>query len=185
MKRVYLAYILLLLVVASLVACAPVIRKDLMDVGIRNVPLSEVKQNPEFYRGKLFILGGIIAGAKVTEEGSLVEALHVPVDSRGYLTEGADGRYLALFPRESGMLDPLIYRKGKRITVAAEFVEIREGKLDESEYAFPLFEIREIYLWEDRAYYYPPPYYYYPYYWWDYPYPWRGGPYWRYGPFWW
>lgn len=174
---------MLLLVATSLFACAPVIRKDLMDVGIRDVPLSEVRENPGLYRGKLFILGGIIASTRITPEGSLLEALHIPVDSRGYLTGGADGRYLAMFPKGSGMLDPLIYSKGKRITVAAEFVEIREGKLDETQYAYPFFEIREIYLWEDRPqpYYYP----YYPYYWWDYPYPWWGGPYWRYSPYWW
>jgi outer membrane lipoprotein len=173
---------LLLLVAVSLFACAPVIRQDLMDIAIRNVPLPEIRQNPDLYKGKLFILGGIIAGARVTPEGSLIEALSVPVDSRGYLMGSPDGRYLALLPKGSGMLDPLIYRKGKRITVAAEFVLIREGKLDEAEYAYPFFEIREIYLWQDSVYYYPPPYYYpySPYYWWGYPYP-----SWGYGPHWW
>lgn len=177
--------VVFLLAVSS---CAPVIRKDFMDVGIRDVPLSEVKNSPESYKGKLFILGGIIANTKVTREGSLIEALYVPVDSRGYLTgNGRDGRYLALFPRESGILDPLVYRKGKRITAAAEFVEVREGRIEETEYAYPFFVIREVYIWDERPYYYPAPYYpYYPYYWWDYPYPmWWGGPYWGYRHFWW
>lgn len=173
-------------------SCAPVIRKDLMDAGIREVPLSEVKQKPDLYKGKLFILGGIIANTKVTPEGSLIEALYVPVDSRGYLKDnGQNGRYLALFPRESGMLDPVIYHSGKRITVAGEFIGTRAGKIDETEYVYPFFLIREIHLWEERMYYYPPPYYYYPYYyspypWWDYPYPlWWGAPHWGYRHFWW
>lgn len=184
MRRIFIisVTVVLLLAVAS---CAPVIRRDLMDAGIRNVPLSEVRHNPDSYKGKLFILGGVIAGTRVTPEGSLVEALHVRVDSLGYLTGGVDGRYLALFPKEGGILDPLIFRGGKRITVAAEFLEVREGMLDESKYAYPYFEIRQIHLWEDSVYYYPPQHFYYPYYWWGYPYPWWGGPYWRYDPFWW
>ena len=177
--------VVLLLAVSS---CAPVIRKDLMDVGIREVPLSEVKQNPDRYKGELFILGGIIAATKITPEGSLIEALYVPVDSRGYLTgNGREGRYLALFPKESGMLDPVIYSSGKKMTVAGEFIGTRSGKIEETEYLYPFFLIKEIYLWEESMYYYPPPYYYphYPYPWWDSPYPlWWGGPHWGYRPFW-
>ena len=176
--------IVLVLAVSS---CYPVIRKDLMETGLRDVPLSEVKKDPDVYRGKLFVLGGIIANTKVTPEGSLIEALFVPVDSRGYLREGeADGRYLALFPRESGMLDPVIYRPGKNVTIAGEFIGTRLGRLDEAEYLYPLFVVRQIHLWEERMYYYPPPYYYYPYSWWDYPYPFGwGSPYWGRRPFWW
>ncbi|MCL5022249.1 MAG: Slp family lipoprotein [Nitrospirae bacterium] len=171
MKRI--GVIALVLSASFLFSCAPVIKKEYMDVGIRNLPLSELRQNPDQYRGKLFILGGIIANAHVTPAGSLIEAIYVPVDSRGYLEGSTDGRYLALFPKEGGMLDPAIYHKGRRITVAAAFVELREGKIDETKYLYPFFEIREIHLWQQRVYVYPPPYYYYPYYpysWWDYPY---------------
>lgn len=179
--------VVLFLAVSS---CAPVIRKDLMDAGIRDVPLSEVKKKPDLYAGKLFILGGIIANTKVTPEGSQIEALYVPVDSMGNLREsGRDGRYLALFPEESGMLDPVIYSSGKRITVAGEFMGTRLGEIDETKYVYPFFRIKEIHLWEERMYYYPPPYYY-PYYsspyGWDSPYPfWWGASPWGYRPFWW
>ncbi len=152
-----------------LFSCSTVIRKDYMEVGIRNVPLSEVKQKPDLYKRKLFILGGIIANDKVTPEGSLLEAVHVTVDSRGYLSGYTDGRYLAFLPKEGGMLDPVIFSYGKMITIAAEFEENRTGKIDEAEYLFPFFVIKEIYLWQEKDRYdYPPPYFYYPYYppWW-------------------
>ena len=32
------------------------------------------------------------------------------------------------------MLDPLVYRKGREITLAGDFVEVRKGKIDEMEY---------------------------------------------------
>jgi starvation-inducible outer membrane lipoprotein len=43
---------------------------------------------------------------------------------------------------------------------------VREGKIDEMEYVFPVFEIRQIHLWEEQRdywpYAYPYSYYYYP-----------------------
>jgi outer membrane lipoprotein len=166
MKRDYIASIILLLAGISLFGCAPVIRNDLMETGMRNVPLLEVRQNPDLYKGKLFILGGIIAGTTVTPEGSLIDALYVFVDPQGYLTGNEGGRYLAIFPKENGVLDPMIYHKGRRITIAAEFVRMHRGKSDE-EFAYPLFEIKQIHLWEEGVNYYPQ------------------GPYWRYNPHWW
>ena len=169
MKKVLPAYMLLFLAAATLLSCAPVISRDLMDTGIRNVTLSEVIQKPDLYRGKLFILGGVIVNTSVTPEGSLIEAYYVAVDSQGYLTGGAGERYFAILPKNSGALNPQTYRNGKRITVAAEFVRVREDILNKSGHPDPFFEVRQIYLWEERPndYRYPP------------------GFYWRYGPTWW
>jgi outer membrane lipoprotein len=179
---------LVVVILAVLLAsCAPVLRKDYMEAGIRDVSLSEVKQDPEQFKGRLFILGGIIVSTKLTDKGSLIEAIHVRVDSKGYLEGGTDGRFLALYPKEAGMLDPQIYHKGRRITLAAEFMGERRGKIDEAKYVFPFFVIKEYHLWEERGYYYPGPNYYpYPYfYWWDGPYPYRW-PYWGNYPYlWW
>ena len=176
-----------------LLSCAPVIRKDLMEVAIRNVPLSEVKKNPDVYKSKLFVVGGIIVDTKATAEGSLVEALYVPVDSKGYLKSVGmpHVRFLALLPKKEGFLDPIIFKSDRHITVAGDFEGIRKGKIGEMEYGYPFFVIKEIHLWrEEGNYYYP--YYYEPYYapypyWWDYPYWGWGYPWWRSGPppYWW
>ncbi|MEW6214473.1 MAG: Slp family lipoprotein [Nitrospirota bacterium] len=186
MKRLYL----IVLAIVLLFSCAPVLRKDLMDKATRDITFSEILRNPEVYRGRLFILGGIIVETKFTDKGSLIEALYVPVDSRGYLKEikPSNGRFLAFYPKEEGLLDPVIYNRGREITLAGEFIETRKGKVDDMEYTYPLFEIKELYLWEKhKEYYIVPPYpsWYYPYpYWWDYPW-WRyhyPPPYWYYPP---
>jgi outer membrane lipoprotein len=131
--------------------------------------LFEVRQNPDLYRGKLFVLGGVIVSTRATPEGSVIEALYIPVDSQGYLTGEAGGRYLALLPKERGFLDPLIYHEGKKVTIAAEFIQMREDKLVEPGHAFPFFEVKQIYLWEEGVS--------------DHRYP--SGFYWRYNPLWW
>lgn len=140
-----------------------------MDTGIRNISLSEVIRDPDLYKGKLFILGGVIVNTRSTPEGSLIEAFYVAVDSQGYLTGEAGERYFALLPKGSGMLNPDTYRNGKKITIAAEFIRMREDTLDKAGHGDPLFEIKQIYLWEEREndFRYPP------------------GFYWRYNPLWW
>lgn len=160
-----------------LFSCAPVLRHDLMQRGIFTVQLSEIKQNPAFYKGRLFILGGIIVNTTITGKGSLIEAIYVPVNSRGYLKDivGSNGRFLALFAGKE-ILDPMIFREKREITLAGEFIETRQGKIGEMDYTYPFFEIKEIYLWEEKKDYYrsldyPP--WHYPYY-----------PYWRYDPWW-
>lgn len=166
-----------------LFSCVPVLRKDLMDKGTYNISPSEIQENPIQYKGNLFIFGGIIVKTTVTKEGSLIEAIYVPVNSRGYLIslDAGNGRLLAIY-RGKEILDPLIFKEKREITVAGEFIEMRKGLIDEAEYNYPLFEIKEIYLWPERKeydYYYQPPYpswyfWYGPYYdpWWD-------GPRWR------
>jgi outer membrane lipoprotein len=178
--------LIVLLVSFLLLSCAPVLRKDIMDVAIKDIPLSEVKKSPDAYKGKLFVFGGIIVTTKAAPEGSLIESLYVPVDSSGYLKDIGTPyvRFLALFPKESGLLDPMIFKRNREITLAGEFEGLREGKIDEMAYDYPFFRIKEIYLWQEKEYYYYP-YYYEPYpYWWGYPY-WWDGPWRRHGPYWW
>lgn len=160
-------------------SCAPVLSQEYMKQGIIDFQLSHIKSNPIINKGRLFILGGIIVNTSVTKEGTLIEALYAPVDSRGYLKgiyKEGNGRFLALY-RGKDILDPLIFREKREITIAGEFIGTRKGKLGEIDYIYPFFEIKEIYLWEEirqrEYYYYPPPYHYPPWYYRNrYYYPW-------------
>lgn len=158
--------IILLTGAVTVISCAPVLNKDLMSRGMLTASLSGIKNSPSANKGKIFIIGGIIVKTSPTREGSLIEAIFVPVTARGYLKsyQPSEGRFLAIY-RGKELLDPLIYSEKREITLAGEFVEMRKGQIGEMEYAYPLFEIREIHLWEevrerDHYYYMPPPYYY-------------------------
>ena len=147
-------------------ACTPVLNRGVMEQGMLDVSFSRLRASPEAFKGKLVILGGLIVETRLVEKGSQIEALSVTVDSLGYLQEAgrSQGRFLALYPRAQGILDPIVYRKGREITLAGEFVEVRQGRIDEMDYVYPVFEIRDIYLWEERkdSYNYPDydPFYY-------------------------
>ena len=103
------------------------------------VPWADVEKNPDVYRGKLFVLGGVIVSSRLIESGSLIEAAYVPVDSNGYLLDSNNpgGRFNAFYPKAKGILDPVMYSKGRMITIVAEFVELRQGKIEEMSYTFP------------------------------------------------
>jgi outer membrane lipoprotein len=181
MKNIFFLIIVPLL---ALTACTPVLRKDLMKSGSLEINPESLKQDSLKYIGNLYILGGIIAKTTVTSEGSIIEAIYVPVDSRGYLknTAYSNWRYLALY-RSDDFLDPVIFGEKRKITIAGEFKGTRKGMIGSREYTFPLFEIKDIHLWEETPdrdlymypEYYPPaffryrPYYpAYPYYFWWY-----------------
>ncbi len=161
-------HLIILLACFTLFSCAPVLSEHLMKDGIYDIPLSEIRQNPGPSSGKLYIFGGIIVKTTVTNEGSLIEALFVPVNSMGFLKGlgPEDGRFLALYKGKK-FLDPLIFGEKREITLAGEFVGLRKGRIDEAEYSYPFFEIKEVYLWEEmkqRDYYNYPPYHYRPWY---------------------
>jgi outer membrane lipoprotein len=163
MKRILVILILL----ALSIACAPVLRQDLMKAGIRNPPLAQMTDDPERDRGRLFILGGIIVDTKLTDSGSQIEVLYVPVDSQGYLQSvpSSTWRFLALYPRERGILDPMIYKKGREVTIAGTLLGIYTGNIDGAKYVYTLFQVEQVYLWDQRQYADRYPY----------------GPYWGYG----
>jgi len=168
--------VLISIAVLVLTGCAPVLDRALMDQGAREFQLSHLVETPEEFKDHLFILGGLMVETKLIEKGSQIEALYVPVNASGYLKDDQryQGRFLALFPKSQGLLDPLIYKKGREITFAGDFLELRKGKIDDMEYTYPVFVIRQVYLWDEYRYYnyYWPGYYpgYYPYY---YPYSYR------------
>lgn len=169
-----------------LVSCSPVFGPEIMRQAALDPPFESMKESSIPYEGKMFLLGGTIVEAKLVEQGTLIEAAYVPVDSRGYHNSktGPDRRFLALLPKDKGILDPLIYKQGREITIAGVFIENRKGAIQQMLYLFPVFEIRGIYLWPERTEYYlrSYPYWYDPWYDpWDYPFGYR--PWWRYHPY--
>src|SRR5512145_1844638 len=114
-----------------LTACSPVLNREYMDTGAREFNPSHLIETPEVFKDKLFILGGMIVETKLVEQGSQIEALFVPVDRYGYLKDASryQGRFIALYPKSRGILDPLIYKKGREITIAGDFLEARVGKI--------------------------------------------------------
>jgi outer membrane lipoprotein len=172
---------LLLFILSS--GCAP-ISKELRAEADQTLTFQQVFQKPEAYKGKTVIWGGeIIKTTNQKDKSTLIEVLQRPLDWQEEPKEAgpSGGRFLVLVEE---YLDPQIYRNGRKMTVAGKILGEKTRLLGEMQYRYPLVLSRQIYLWRQYGYYYPPPYYlygpwgYYRYYgpwgyygpWWDYPY---------------
>jgi outer membrane lipoprotein len=152
--------------------CAHVISKEIRDHSDLSLTLRQVRQNPNDYKGKSVVWGGDIVQTTNQKDGTtLIEVFQRPLGRRGEPKEtlSSEGRFLILVEK---YLDPYIYRRGKRITVAGEMMGEKIKPLGEMDYRYPLLLSKQIYLWEDYYYQYPPPYYYYDP-WWGHPFWWR------------
>lgn len=175
-KKIYGAWLVtfFILVIAG---CAPVISKEIRDQVAQDLSFKEVLQDPEAYRGKMVLWGGVIIKAENQKEGTLIEVLQKPTDREGRprAVDQSDGRFLALY---DGFLDVAIYARGREVTIAGEIKEKRVLPLGDIQYAYPLILVRQLHLWpaerKERLYpyFYPGPYGPNPW-WWYHPYPYR------------
>lgn len=173
-----LRLILTFLLIFSASCAAPLLKKEIL-TRATVADLVKIKASPQAQQGKLFLLGGLIIEVKNEQTGSVIEAVFIDVDDKGYLKERKYGpRFIA---ETEDFIDPVIYKAGRKLTIAAEFSGIKKGKIGEMEYDYPLFEIKELYLWpEEKIEPIPPPWWYDPWYYWWYDPWWR----YRYPPYW-
>jgi len=168
---------LVMFFILVIVGCAPVISKDIRDQVARDLSFKEVLQDPEAYKGKMVLWGGVIIKAENQKEGTLIEVLQKPTDREGRPKDVdlSDGRFLALY---DGFLDAAIYAREREVTIAGEIKEKRVLPLGDIQYAYPLILVRQLHLWpaerKEQFYPYPYPRPYGPYpWWWYHPYPYR------------
>jgi outer membrane lipoprotein len=174
----FLKFLLAGLFLFLISGCAYPISKELRHEASKELTFQMVLQNPTAYVGSIVIWGGKIIETRNTAEGSEVVVLEIPLDYQEMpeSEKYSQGRFIA---KSSTLLDPEVYRKGKKITVAGEIVGRETKPLGKTEYTYPVITIKQIHLWRKvRVYPYPPSYYYWygPYYG---PYGWYG----RYGPY--
>ncbi len=163
----------LLLSLILLSGCAHVISKDLRTKSDLSLTLSQVRQHPETFKGKWVVWGGEIVETVNQKEGTTqIEVFQRPLGWRGEPKEttASEGRFLVLVDK---YVDPYVFRRGKKITVAGEMIGEKIKPLGQMDYRYPLVSSKEIYLWP-VSYYQPYPYSYYdPT--WGYPYGWGFG----------
>jgi outer membrane lipoprotein len=173
--RVFLPILLVLMT-----GCGSVLSKDALYGVNYEVDYNRLKASPETHLGKTVILGGMILANEVADDGSTLEILKYTLDKRDEPQDPdeAGGRFLV---HSSRLLDPSLYKEGRLVTLTGTLRGVEVRPLQKARYAYPLFEVGELYLWpepryEDRYPYYP--YFYDPFpYWYRYPY-WHGYPYW-------
>lgn len=158
-------WVLILFALSFSYACAPVVSNQFRREVKISVPFSEIQKNPERFFGHRVILGGYILKTTNEANETMVTVIQAPLN---YLDEPqsrdrSQGRFII---RAKKFLDPEIYSKDRKITVAGTISGVRAEKLGNTTYNYPVIEPEELHLWPKQVYYrYPPPY-------WDWYEPW-------------
>lgn len=129
------------------------------------------RANPGQYTGTKVRWGGTINEVSNLRDRTVITVVARPLDRRGQPLgdRRAQGRFFAEVDR---FLDPEEYRAGRRVTVTGRFTGIRQSKIDQYVYDYPVVRVQNLYMW--REYTKRDPYRYGPHY----------GPFWHwYSPF--
>ena len=140
----------LIIIVFFLSGCAHAISKELREQADKNLTAEMLFKNPEAYKGKTVILGGIVIGTRNTDEGTQIEVLQTPLDSRGRPkdTDYSYGRFIFFYEE---YLDAAIFSKGKAVTVGGKVFGTITRPLDDIEYTYPLIYAREVHLFNAKS----------------------------------
>jgi outer membrane lipoprotein len=97
----------------------------------------------------MVIWGGRILKTVNETNGGFVYVLQAPLNYEEWptSTKFSQGRFMA---RSSGFLDPEVYRKGAKITIAGELSGTETKEVDKINYAYPVVTLREVYFWREE-----------------------------------
>lgn len=157
------------------VSCS-VISSEVKSEAVPPMPFRTLAHEADQYVGKTVILGGYILETRNNPDETIIEVLQTPLKSRQEpkSRDLSEGR---LIVSHEGFLDPEIYSKDRKITVAGTLIGCSAERVETCR-----IESREIYLWSEHEYRDPYGYYggsvLYPYGYHRYPY--RRYPYHRY-----
>lgn len=150
-------YITAVLLVALLSGCASYpIAKNLREQA-QPLTLTQVTANPKTTRGAMVIWGGRIIKTVNDTNGSAIYVLQRPLSRKEKPADDdvfTGGRFIVI-SRES--LDPATYPTGGLITVAGQLSGVRNERLQNTPYAYPMVDIKQVHLWATRQkdfYYY-------------------------------
>jgi outer membrane lipoprotein len=166
----------LIALVVSGCATKPIAKEYRQRAAAEDVTFSMVLAHPDTYVGKVVLWGGIIIKTENLKKGTKIMVLETPLQrsERPGARDYSRGRFIA---RSAKLLDPEIYRPGKKITVAGVVSGKERRSLGETTYTYPVLSVRQLVLWQSYH-----PHYAYPRYRWA-PY-WgpSGEAYWDWGP---
>ena len=120
---------------------------DGSDAQTKALTFLQVKAAPDSLKGQSVVFGGKVLTARRQKDGTRIEILQLPLDQStrpGYDLTQSQGRFIAFY-RE--FFDPAIVPHGTRITVTGEVSGSITLPLDETDYTYPVIDIKRVQVW--------------------------------------
>lgn len=115
------------------------------NISQERIPLYLVQQFPSSYKGQEVFWGGKIISCSNREKLTHLEILEFALDRKGNFKEEmvSEGRFVV---ETSDFLDCAVYTPGKFITIKGTVEGVREGRIEERPYKFPVVKVLKINL---------------------------------------
>jgi len=107
----------------------------------------QVKATPDSFKGQSAVFGGKVLTARRQKDSTKIEILQLPLDRSlrpGYDLTQSQGRFIAL---QREFLDPATLPPGTRVTVTGEISGSITLPLDETDYTYPVIDIKRVQVW--------------------------------------
>lgn len=126
-------------------ACVSVPEKLVLPDNTNTVTFTNAKS--EAVIGQKARWGGVIAAVKNNADTTMLEIVNFPLTANLRPKKGDNtlGRFRLYF---NGLLDPIIYKQGRSITVVGTVSALESGKIGEHEYQFPVLKDASVHLWK-------------------------------------
>jgi outer membrane lipoprotein len=146
MRRTFL----ILAIAFFLSGCAHAISQELREQTDKDLTAEMLFKDPEAYKGKTIILGGLIINTHNSEQGTHIEVLQTPLDSRGRPrnTDYSYGRFIFFYEE---YLDAALFSEGKAVTVGGKVFGTETLPLGDIEYTYPLIYASEVHLFGPKS----------------------------------
>ncbi|MFT5757309.1 MAG: outer membrane lipoprotein [Alteromonadaceae bacterium] len=157
--------ILILSLSAILLCACSSIPKKLQLPEVTNLAALSAQQSN---KGEYARWGGVIADVKNNADNTMIEVVSFTLTSstRPKPSTETQGRFRLYY---AGLLDPVIYQKGRSITAIGTVKSAEEGKIGDHQYKFPVLKASHVHLWKNiqriDVNVIPDPFMYSPYHW--------------------
>ena len=139
MNLLILALLLLLTSACSTLAPQPA-------AGSRSITPNQVSRHMRSPESAPVEWGGVIVSLENLRQSSEIQIIASPLTNSGRpeTDEPPVGRFIAIQP---GYLESIDYARGRQVTVSGKLDRLREGKVGQSSYLFPVLLVQKIHLW--------------------------------------
>jgi len=145
--------------------CTSIISSNVLKGVDKGITLELVQANPDAFKAKRVLWGGLIIKTTNLEKVTEIEVLETPLAYNDVPTEGKSrGRFIV---RINGFLDAAVYKAGEGLTVAGVVAGSSVSKIGKMNYAYPVLtpvELKIVKPYSAEDYNYSDPYNYGPYY---------------------
>jgi outer membrane lipoprotein len=107
----------------------------------------QVKAAPDSFKGQTAVFGGRVLTARRQKDSTKIEILQLPLDQSGrpgYDLTQSQGRFIA---QQREFLDPATLPPGTRIVVTGIVSGSMTLPLDETDYTYPVIDIKGVQVW--------------------------------------